>query len=238
VNPKNQTADSTNCSNDISPCRFLSGKAKVSPYVKICGVTNPNDALAAIESGADALGFNLCPNSKRFLRLKSAEDWIRELPPHIARVAVAVDPDFADAQRWALGDLFHALQVHGRAWRPFSDRLVATGKPLIAAVQVRADELAPFQLEWFTGFAFLFDTHREGDLGGTGETFPWGLISPSPVRQPVILAGGLRPDNVQVAIKTVAPYAVDVATGVELKPGKKDRSKMHDFVAAVRNSIL
>jgi phosphoribosylanthranilate isomerase len=237
VNPKNQTADSTDCSNDIFSCRFLSGTANISPYVKICGVTNPDDALAAIESGADALGFNLYPNSKRFLTLKSAEDWIRELPPHIARVAVAADPDFSDAQRWLLGDLFHALQLHGRAWWPFSDRLVTIGKPLIAAIHIRADELQPFQLEWFTGFAFLFDTHREGDFGGTGETFPWGLIPPSPVQRRVILAGGLTPDNVQVAIRTVAPYAVDVATGVELKPGKKDRSKMRDFVAAVRNSI-
>jgi phosphoribosylanthranilate isomerase len=237
VNPKNQTADSTDFSNDMFPCRFLSGTANPSPYVKICGVTNPDDALAAIESGADALGFNLYPNSKRFLRLETATDWIRELPAHIARVAVGVDPDFSDARRWLLGGLFHALQLHGRAWQPFSDRLVATGKPVIAAINIRADKLQTFELEWFTGFAFLFDTHREGDFGGTGEPFSWDLIKPSPVQHRVILAGGLRPDNVQVAIRTVAPYAVDVATGVELKPGKKDRSKMRDFVAAVRNSI-
>ncbi|MBV9276361.1 MAG: phosphoribosylanthranilate isomerase [Verrucomicrobia bacterium] len=218
-------------------CPFVSGRVNPSPYVKICGVTNPEDALAAIDSGADALGFNLYPNSKRFLRLESAEDWIRELPTHIARVAVAVDPDLSDAQHWLRGSLFHALQLHGRDWRPFSNRIVAAGKPVIAAINIRADDLQPFELEWATGFAFLLDTHREGDFGGTGETFRWGLIKPLPAQHRVILAGGLRPDNVQVAIRTVAPYAVDVATGVELKPGKKDRTKMRDFVAAVRNSI-
>ena len=235
MDPKNKIADSAN---DMLLCPFVSGMANPSPYVKICGITNPEDAFAAIDSGADALGFNLYPNSKRFLRLESAEDWIRELPMHIARVAVAVDPDFSDVKHWLRGSLFHALQLHGRGWQPFSDRLiVAGGKPVIAAINIRADDLQPFDLEWFTGFAFLLDTHREGDFGGTGETFPWGLIKPLPPQHRVILAGGLRPDNVQIAIRTVAPYAVDVATGVELKPGKKDRNKMRDFVAAVRNSI-
>jgi phosphoribosylanthranilate isomerase len=215
---------------------FLTGTVHSSPYVKICGVTNPEDALAAIEFGADALGFNLSPSSKRFLRLEPARDWIYALPARIARVAVGVNPELAEAEQWLAGDLFHALQLHGQSWYPLVNRLVATGKPLIAAIQVRMDARQSLDLQWFRGFAVMFDGYRDGDFGGTGETFPWEILSQIKTDKPVILAGGLNPENVQVAINMTKPYAVDVATGVESRPGKKDRTKMRDFIAAVRES--
>ena len=213
---------------------FLSGATRSCPYVKICGVTNSEDAFAAIESGADALGFNLFPESKRFLHLDSARDWISALPAQIARVAVGVNPGLVEAEGWLAGDLFHALQLHGQGWYGCAKQLVATGKPLIAAIQVRADSGRALDLEWFHGFAVIFDGYRDGDFGGTGETFPWTLLDQIKIDKPLILAGGLRPDNVQAAIKMLSPYAVDVATGVESRPGKKDHSKMRDFIAAVR----
>jgi len=216
--------------------RFLSGRTGSSPYVKICGVTNPEDAFAAIECGADALGFNLFPGSKRFLRLESARHWIAALPAQIARVAVGVNPELPEVEGWLAGDIFHALQLHGQNWYPLATRLVAMGKPVIAAMQVRDDARQPFDMEWFPGFAVMFDGYREGDFGGTGETFPWALLSRFKIDKPLILAGGLRPENVQAAIRMTSPYAVDVATGVESGPGKKDHAKMGDFIAAVRQN--
>jgi len=229
--------DATNRSEAVALPDFLRGAMRSRPFVKICGVTNPNDALAAIESGADAVGFNLFPGSKRFLQLDSARDWISALPPQIARVAVGVNPALAEVEGWLAGDLFHALQLHGQNWYPLATRLVATGKPLIAAIQVRDDSRQPFDVEWFSGFAVMFDGYRAGDFGGTGETFPWAVLSRFKIDKPLILAGGLRPENVQAAIRMTSPYAVDVATGVESRPGKKDHAKMRDFIAAVRGVL-
>ena len=226
--------DASNTSGAITLPHFLSGRKRSAPHVKICGITNQEDALAAIECGADALGFNLFPGSKRFLHLDSASQWISALPAEVARVAVGVNPELAEAEGWLQGDLFHALQLHGHSWHQFSKQLVTSGKPLIAAIQIRADSSQRIELEWFNGFAVMFDGYRDGAFGGTGETFPWGLLSRIKIDKPVILAGGLNPDNIQAAIKVTKPYAVDVATGVESGPGKKDHAKMRDFIAAVR----
>jgi phosphoribosylanthranilate isomerase len=224
------------CSHGTLLPRFLSGAKQSSPYVKICGVTNPDDAFAAIEYGADALGFNLFPGSKRFLNLEAARNWIADLPPRVARVAVGVNPEFSAAEAWLEGDLFHALQLHGQGWYSLADRLIATRKPLIAAIQVQTDDSQSVDFEWFHGFALLFDGHRDGDFGGTGKTFSWSLLSRFAIDKPIILAGGLKPENIRTAIKMTNPYAVDVATGVESEPGKKDHAKMRDFIAAVREA--
>jgi phosphoribosylanthranilate isomerase len=228
--------ETTNGSQAVALPDFLHGAVRSRPFVKICGVTNPDDALAAIASGADALGFNLFPGSKGFLQLDSARDWISALPPQIARVAVGVNPVLAEVEDWLAGDLFHALQLHGQNWYPLASRLVTTGKPLIAAIQVPADSHQPFDLGWFSGFAVMFDGYRQGDFGGTGETFSWALLTRFKIDKPLILAGGLRAENVQAAIKATRPYAVDVATGVESRPGKKDYAKIRDFIAAVRGA--
>ena len=228
--------DAPNTSDAIALPHFLGGRKRSEPYVKICGITNQEDALAAIELGADALGFNLFPGSKRFLHLDSASPWISALPAEVARVAVGVNPKIAEVEGWLEGDLFHALQLHGQSWHQFTKQLVASGKPLIAAIQVRADGRQRIELEWFNGFAVMFDGYRDGDFGGTGETFPWGLLSQIKIDKPVIIAGGLNAKNIRTAIKVTKPYAVDVATGVESGPGKKDHAKMRDFIAAARES--
>ena len=230
--------EAINRSQTVALPDFLGGAMRSRPFVKICGVTNPEDAFAAIESGADAVGFNLFPGSKRFLQLDSAREWISALPPQIARVAVGVNPVLAEIEGWLGGDLFHAVQLHGQSWYPLASRVVATGKPLIAAIQIRTDTDQPLDVGWFHGFALMFDGHREGDFGGTGETFSWALLNQFKTDKPLILAGGLRPENVQTAIKMTRPYAVDVATGVESRPGKKDHAKMRDFVAAVREGFV
>jgi phosphoribosylanthranilate isomerase len=213
--------------------RFLSGTRCSNPYVKICGITNSGDAEAAIECGADALGFNVFPRSRRYIDLKAARGWIEALPGSVARVLVDVNPSLEQACEWSLDRTFHAVQLHGENWRPFAARLAETQKPLIAAISVE-DETSVVALDWFNGFAFLFDGYRAGDFGGTGETFSWDLLRKHPVPRPIILAGGLTPENVAAAIQTVDPYAVDVASGVEEKPAKKDRNKLRDFIAAVK----
>jgi phosphoribosylanthranilate isomerase len=223
---------------DISPIetrvapRFLSGTRNAVPFVKICGITNPVDAELAIESGADALGFNLFPDSQRFVDLSRARSWINALPADVARVLIGVNPSFAQALEWMADPTFHAVQLHGENWYPFASRLVETGS-LIAAISVK-NEHSVSNLEWFSGFAFLFDGHRAGAFGGTGESFPWQILRRRPIAKPVILAGGLTPENIASAIRAVNPYAVDVASGVESKPGKKDRNKLRDFVAAAK----
>jgi phosphoribosylanthranilate isomerase len=212
--------------------RFLSGIREAEPLVKICGITSPADAEIAIESGADALGFNVFPDSPRFVDLYMARSWIDALPSDVARVLIGVNPSLAQALEWLADETFHAVQLHGEAWHPFVSRLVQAGS-LIAAIPVK-NERSVSRLEWFSGFAFLFDGYRAGDFGGTGESFSWEILHRGRIAKPIILAGGLTPENITTAIRTVDPYAVDVATGVESKPGKKDRSKLRDFIAAAK----
>jgi phosphoribosylanthranilate isomerase len=213
--------------------RFLSGIRRAAPFVKICGITDPVDAEIAIESGADALGFNVFPDSPRFVDLGRARPWIDALPADVARVLIDVNPSFTQALAWLADETFHAVQLHGQAWHPFVSRLIETDS-LIAAISVK-DESSVSGLDWFSGFAFLFDGYRAGDFGGTGESFSWEILRGRRIAKPVILAGGLTPENIANAIRIVDPYAVDVATGVESKPGKKDRNKLRDFIAAAKN---
>lgn len=218
--------------NRLTP-RFLSGTRDIEPYVKICGITNPADAEMAIESGADSLGFNVFPDSPRFVDLRRARSWIDALPADVARVLIGVNPSFRQALEWIADETFHAVQLHGEAWHPFLARLLETDS-LIAAISVK-NERSVSDLDWFMGFAFLFDGYRAGDFGGTGESFSWEILQGRRIAKPVILAGGLTPENIVNAIQIVDPYAVDVASGVESKPGKKDRNKLRDFIAAVKN---
>jgi phosphoribosylanthranilate isomerase len=230
-NPERKTSaiEKTSC---LVP-RFLSGTRAAAPWVKICGITNSADAEIAIESGADALGFNVFPGSPRFVNLTSARTWIEALPADIARVLVGANPSFAQALEWIADQTFHAVQLHGETWHPFVSRLVET-RSLIAAISVK-NERSVADLGWFSGFAFLFDGYRAGDFGGTGESFSWEILRGRPIAKPVILAGGLTPENIATAIRTVEPYAVDVASGVENQPGKKDQNKVRDFIAAAKN---
>jgi phosphoribosylanthranilate isomerase len=230
-NPERKTSaiEKTSC---LVP-RFLSGTREAAPLVKICGITNSADAEIAIESGADALGFNVFPGSPRFVNLTSARTWIEALPADIARVLVGANPSFAQALEWIADQTFHAVQLHGETWHPFVSRLVET-RSLIAAISVK-NERSVADLGWFSGFAFLFDGYRAGDFGGTGESFSWEILRGRPIAKPVILAGGLTPENIATAIRTVEPYAVDVASGVENQPGKKDQNKVRDFIAAAKN---
>ncbi len=199
--------------------------------VKVCGITTPVDAAAAVRAGADALGVILS-DSVRQVTLEEAEAICAAVPPFVARVGVFVDaPEHFVAE--AIGRLnLTAVQFHGTE---SPERCAATPAPVIKAVRVGV-EFDPAGAEPYRGSvsALLYDTYVEGMDGGTGRTFPWEAALPLPEWAPVIVAGGLRPSNVSGAIAALSPFAVDVSSGVEERPRHKDKISLYAFVAAVR----
>ncbi len=205
--------------------------ATMQTKVKICGVTNVADALAAAEAGADMIGLNFYEGSPRHLTVQTAVEISRALPPLILRVGVFVNPTEALVMR-AIGDCgLSLLQFHGDETSEFCTQF---GLMSIKALRVRdAESLAA--LENFQTDAFLLDAHSKSGLGGTGEKFNWDLaIAARKFDKPIFLAGGLTPENVAEAVRKVRPFAVDVSSGVESAPGKKDHAKVRAFIAAVR----
>jgi len=191
--------------------------------IKVCGITRLEDAQCAEEQGVDAIGFVFCEASKRVTSAENAADISSSIAPFMQRVGL-----FLNAER---SEVEHALelmpmllpQFHGTESADWCDSF---DRPYLKAIGV-ADGL--------NALGFLFDSHAPGELGGTGHTFDWSKLKQSaPAR--LILAGGLYPDNVQTAIETVNPYAVDVSSGVEQAKGIKDPAKIEAFVNAVRQA--
>jgi phosphoribosylanthranilate isomerase len=216
--------------NSFNTKRFF-GKDSNRVFVKFCGIKNELDARAAIECGADALGFNLYPGSTRFIQWQREQAWIRELPAEISRIAVVVNPTLDEAWRLLEMDIFDGLQLHGEESREFCESLANNHKPVLKALRLKNVELLQ-RLSDYPVFGFLLDSHREGAFGGTGERFEWTLLKRAHLDKPLIVAGGLTPENVGNVVRELRPHAVDVATGIENEGGGKDRKKMQDFVAA------
>ena len=203
--------------------------------VKICGLKNEIDALAAIESGADALGFNLYPGSKRYLDWEKEAAWIRELPAEVSRLAVVVNARLEEATRLLETDLFDGLQLHGEESREYCQLLAQYRKPILKAVRSTSLELLE-RIDGYPVFGVLIDSCRVDAFGGTGERFDWTLLQGVKFQKPLIVAGGLTPANVAEAVREMRPYAVDVASGVENRQGRKDKWKMQEFILAVRGA--
>jgi len=199
--------------------------------VKICGVTNVADALAAAGAGADMIGLNFYEGSPRHVTAAQAAEIARALPPFVLRVGVFVNPA-EDLVLRALGECnLNLLQFHGDEPSEFCTQF---GVMSMKALRVRDAESLK-TLENFHTDAFLLDAHSKAGLGGTGEKFNWELaVEAQKFGKPVFLAGGLTPENVADAVRQVRPFAVDVASGVESAPGKKDAAKVRAFIAAVR----
>ncbi len=199
--------------------------------VKICGLTNVEDALAAVEAGADWLGFVLWEKSPRYVTLETAREIARRLPPATRRVGVFVDATVEQVMFSLRICDFSALQFHGQESPSFC-RQFSVMK--IKAFRIR-DAASLQALAGYDTDAFLLDSMVEGQPGGTGETFDWSLAAEAKkFNKPIFLAGGLTLQNVAAAVRAVQPFGVDVSSGVEASPGKKDRQKMRDFIAAVR----
>lgn len=200
--------------------------------VKICGITSVADAEAAIQAGADALGFVFAESSPRFVTPEAAKEIIAALPPFVTPVGV-----FDDTGSDALVDVvgrtqIRCVQLHGTTGP--SD-LSMLRVPAIKAFRVgpgfRIDELRRYNVS-----AFLLDSFVEGRLGGTGTVFDWSIAEAATRYGRVIVAGGLNAENVGEAIRKVRPYAVDVSSGVESAPGRKDPAKLVAFCRAVREA--
>jgi len=207
-------------------------------WVKICGITNEPDALAAIDAGADALGFNLVPQSKRYIDIDRAACWIDKLPRDICKVAVMADPNWEDACRVGQLPFVDALQLHGSESPEFCRRLADAGIPFAKAVPVTASKSLADLPNYFTN-TMILDSSAGGAFGGTGKPFPWKFVPEFLRHHPritVILAGGLNPENVAQAISVVRPRGVDVTTGVEASPGQKNASLIRGFIQAARCS--
>lgn len=203
-------------------------------WVKICGVTNAADAAAVVSCGADALGINLVPSSRRFVRDEDAVALmtaIRALPDACELVAVVADPTPERvAQLLALG--FDRVQLHGAE----PDELVrAAGPRAFKAVGIRCvDDVE--RARRTPGSPLLVDAKVAGELGGTGQRFDWSLVRELARERELVLAGGLTPDNVAEAVERVAPFGVDVASGVEVpdQPRRKDLERVRRFVSRAR----
>lgn len=199
--------------------------------VKICGITRWEDAQLAVELGASGLGFNFYPPSPRYVAPESAKAIILRLPPLVTAVGVfANEIDGAHVTTIAREAGVAAVQLHGPKF-PKADGTLA-GFQMIRAVAVR-DGMKIEDLTLSGASAYLLDAFDPDLPGGTGKTFDWHLAREAKKYAPIILAGGLTPENVSQAIRDAQPYAVDVASGVESSPGKKDPAKMRAFFAAV-----
>lgn len=201
--------------------------------VKICGITNLDDALVAVEAGADALGFVFCKKSPRYVPVEKAAEIIAKLPSAMAKVGVFVDAPaesvLTTAETCGLTD----LQFHGGESPEYCAAFDARFRR-IKAFQIR-DERSLDALRAYAGYRWLLDTWSPLRAGGSGETFNWDLaIKAQALGFPFFLAGGLTPENVRGAIEKVKPYGVDVSSGVEAKPGKKDPEKVRAFIRAAR----
>ena len=206
--------------------------------VKICGVTQFEQAQAIAELGADYLGINFWPHSKRYLAWDQAAEWLPNLPASIKPVGVFVNPDFDLLMQIADSGLLHAFQLHGDESAPFCHELQRRGLTVIKAFQVRN----PSTLDLVSTFKVhdvLLDAYHPSERGGLGHTFPWELAQQFRQRQPqsaLWLAGGLTHENVGQAAQGVRPAVVDVASGVEdAQPGIKNLQKVALFLQAARN---
>jgi len=200
--------------------------------VKICGVTTPEDAALAVGAGADAIGVNLWPGSKRHVTPEAARDVLAGVPSGVLKVGVFVDAAFEEVERRVDELGLDRVQLHGDESAAHFGRLDAR---LIRVVRVRDESSFEQEAGWSPAL-WLYDAFVDG-FGGGGVPAPWPLIA-ARARRPFLLAGGLTPDNVAAAIAATRPDGVDVASGVESSPRRKDPAKVAAFIAAARGAAI
>lgn len=205
----------------------VSGRVRI----KFCGLRRAQDAQQAVALGVDALGFVLVPRSKRYIAPEAAARIRATLPPFVSVVALFQDADAAEVQQGI--DLLRPdlLQFHGEEAPGYCESF---GLPYLKAVPMAdSQDLARWARRYRSARALLLDGHAPGQMGGSGQAFNWARVS-ADIGKPLVLAGGLNPANVARGIRALRPYAVDVSSGIEQRPGVKDPALMQAFVAAVR----
>ena len=205
--------------------------------VKICGITNWPDARAACEAGANLLGFNFYEKSPRHLAPADASKICAQLPPGVEPVGIFVNSKPAAVASLCSSLRLDVAQLHGDETPPAVAKVAAAVR-VLKAFRVGPDFSLATLDAYPDAFAFLFDAAYAGQYGGTGRTTDWALARRAALTSRIILAGGLKVENVAAAIRLVRPFAVDVASGVESKPGKKDHARLRDFIQEVRRAEL
>jgi len=206
----------------------------VSVTVKICGITSEADALAAAEAGADAIGLMFYEGSPRHVTLEQAKAISAALPPHVMRVGVFVNAEEALVHQSLTECMLNILQFHGDETPEECSRYPVM---TLKAFRVQGEETLA-ELEAFPSAGYLLDAYVKDALGGTGATFNWDLaVRAQEFGKPIFLAGGLTPGNVAEAVRKVQPFGVDVSSGVESEPGRKDAEQMRTFVAAAKGAL-
>ena len=204
------------------------------PKVKICGITNSQDSQVAVNAGADALGFVFYKQSPRYVKPKIVKSIVAELPPFVLTVGVFVNEELAIVRDIMVECGLALAQLHGDETPAFCEAL---GRPVLRGIRLR-DRGTFLAMAEYKGRAgvrgFVVDAFSESAFGGTGQISDWSLAAEAAQSSPILLAGGLTPENVQEAIQNVRPYGVDVSSGVEASPGKKDPAKVMAFVRVAK----
>ena len=201
--------------------------------VKFCGITNLQDAISAAELGADALGFVFYPKSPRFISPKNAKEIIKKLPPFISMVGLFVNQSKSEVEEVIKDCPLNLLQFHGDENESFCKQY---NLPYIKAISMKSDvDLLKCIQEYNSAKALLLDTFSKVARGGSGEVFDWKMIPPNTLK-PIIVAGGLTPENVQTLLEVISPYGVDVSSGIEINKGLKDYKLMKKFILGVTNA--
>ena len=200
-------------------------------FVKICGITNSEDARHAVRCGADAIGFIFFEKSPRFISHRRAAEIVRSLPEHISKIGVFVNTDLRFVRDIVKHVNLSAVQLLGNEG---PDDLVNFETSVIKVFRVGRNYDVEVMKNYIVD-AFLLDAMNEGSFGVTGKTFDWNIAVKAKEYGRIILSGGLTPDNVEDAVRFVRPYGVDVSSGVEAAPGKKDPAKVRDFIARAKS---
>jgi len=201
-------------------------------HVKICGVTSLNDAIMAANYGASALGFIFYEKSPRYINPKILKTWISNVPSSVKKVGVFVNKDVDKVNKIAEELNLGMVQLHGDESPEYCNQMI---KPVIKVFRVN-NKFDSIMLNNYQVATFLFDTYNKENYGGTGESFDWQSILQLTTEIPVILSGGLNADNVLEGIDVVKPSAVDVNSGVEVAPGKKDEEKIKNLFTILKNT--
>ncbi len=203
--------------------------------VKICGITNVPDALAAIDAGANLLGFNFYEKSPRCVTESEAAKIRPQLPRKVKAVGIFVNSPSADIAALCKSLKLDAAQLHGDE-TPAMVAELARSIDVIKAFRVEPEFPLGTLDEYPEAFGFLFDAAHTGQYGGSGRTTDWDVARRAAMDRRIILAGGLKVENVAAAVRIVRPYGIDVASGVESAPGRKDHSRLREFIQEVRRA--
>lgn len=204
----------------------------ISLKVKICGLTNLEDVLAAVEMGADMLGFIFYPKSPRFIDFEKAREIIRKIPTFVDTVGLFVNPSAEQVRRAYAEGWLNWIQLHGDESPEFCRSLLWMNCKLIKAIRVRSKKDVQRAAE-YPADIILLDHYSKDRYGGTGERFDWSWLEP--MNQRIMLSGGITPDNVVEAIETDV-YGIDVCSGIESQPGRKDHEKMRQLFENIRRT--